>query len=127
MGRIWFLNFQLSNSHYCLISILCFKTIFARFLPSYFIWYKMCVTDQVLRKFFCNMNSIEKIAKSDGNYGWDWNRVICNWASTRTYIHSVAKVYAVFPFYYVKCLSSGGREWGRKPLLLAFQYLIFMV
>ena len=22
MGRIWFLNFQLSNSHYCLISIL---------------------------------------------------------------------------------------------------------
>ena len=25
MGRIWFLNFQLSNSHYCLISILCSK------------------------------------------------------------------------------------------------------
>ena len=40
----------------------------------------------VWTKFFCNMNSIEKIAKSDGNYDWDWNRVICNWASTRTYI-----------------------------------------
>ena len=25
MGRIWFLNFQLSNSHYCLISILWFS------------------------------------------------------------------------------------------------------
>ena len=29
------------------------------------------------------IHSIEKIAKSDD---WDWNRVICNWASTRTYI-----------------------------------------
>ena len=26
------------------------------------------------------------------------------------FIHSVAKVYAVFPFYDVKCLCSGGRE-----------------
>ena len=30
------------------------------------------------------------------------------------YVHSVAKVYAVFPFYDVKCLCSGGREWGRE-------------
>ena len=29
-------------------------------------------------------------------------------------IHSVAKVYAVLPFYDVKCLCSGGREWGRE-------------
>jgi hypothetical protein len=27
MGRIWFLNFQLSNSHYCLISILWISRI----------------------------------------------------------------------------------------------------
>ena len=26
------------------------------------------------------------------------------------YLHSVAKVYAVLPFYDVKCLCSGGRE-----------------
>ena len=26
------------------------------------------------------------------------------------YLHSVAKVYAVFPFYDVKCLCSGGQE-----------------
>ena len=26
------------------------------------------------------------------------------------YVHSVAKVYAVLPFYDVKCLCSGGRE-----------------
>ena len=45
-------------------------------------------------------------------------------------VHSVSYVYAVLPFYDVKCLCSGGREWGReggKPLPLAFQYLIFMV
>ena len=29
-------------------------------------------------------------------------------------LHSVAKVYAVLPFYDVKCLCSGGREWGRE-------------
>ena len=29
-------------------------------------------------------------------------------------IHCVAKVYAVLPFYDVKCLCYGGREWGRK-------------
>ena len=29
-------------------------------------------------------------------------------------IHCVAKVYAVLPFYDVKCLCSGGREWGRE-------------
>ena len=29
-------------------------------------------------------------------------------------LHSVAKVYAVFSFYDVKCLCSGGREWGRE-------------
>ena len=31
-----------------------------------------------------------------------------------TYLHCVAKVYAVLPFYDVKCLCSGGREWGRE-------------
>ena len=30
------------------------------------------------------------------------------------YLHSVAKLYAVLPFYDVKCLCSGGREWGRE-------------
>ena len=30
------------------------------------------------------------------------------------YVHCVAKVYAVLPFYDVKCLCSGGREWGRE-------------
>ena len=29
-------------------------------------------------------------------------------------LHCVAKVYAVLPFYDVKCLCSGGLEWGRK-------------
>ena len=29
-------------------------------------------------------------------------------------VHSVAKVYAVLPFYDVKYLCSGGREWGRE-------------
>ena len=29
-------------------------------------------------------------------------------------LHSVAKVYAVLPFYDVKCLCSGGQEWGRE-------------
>ena len=29
-------------------------------------------------------------------------------------VHSVAKVYAVLPFYDVKCLCSGGREWWRE-------------
>ena len=29
-------------------------------------------------------------------------------------VHSVAKVYTVLPFYDVKCLCSGGREWGRE-------------
>ena len=46
------------------------------------------------------------------------------------YIHSVAKVYAVFPFYDVKCLGMfwrAGMRKGGKPLPLAFQYLIFMV
>ena len=28
--------------------------------------------------------------------------------------HCVANVYAVLPFYNVKCLCSGGREWGRE-------------
>ena len=32
---------------------------------------------------------------------------------TSSNIHCVAKVYAVLPFYDVKCLCSGGREWGR--------------
>ena len=31
-----------------------------------------------------------------------------------SYIHCVAKVYAVLPFYDVKCLCSGGWEWGRE-------------
>ena len=30
------------------------------------------------------------------------------------HLHSVAKVYAVFPFFDVKCLCFGGREWGRE-------------
>ena len=29
-------------------------------------------------------------------------------------VHCVAKVYAVLPFYDVKCLCSGGNEGGRK-------------
>ena len=44
MGRIWFLNFQLSNSHYCLISILwkitmslhsnlAFRNLKCRYIP----------------------------------------------------------------------------------------------
>ena len=33
---------------------------------------------------------------------------------TQKYIHCVANVYAVLPFYNVKCLCSGGREWGRE-------------
>ena len=36
MGRIWFLNFQLSNSHYCLISILCSGCILIEII-EYFI------------------------------------------------------------------------------------------
>ena len=32
----------------------------------------------------------------------------------KKYIYSVAKVYAVLPFYDVKCLCSGGREWERE-------------
>ena len=49
---------------------------------------------------------------------------------TAYHVHSVAKVYAVFPFYDVKCLSMfwrAGMKEGGKPLPLAFQYLIFMV
>ena len=30
------------------------------------------------------------------------------------YIHSVSYVYTVLPFYDIKCLFSGGREWGRE-------------
>ena len=54
--------------------------------------------------------------------------VIEKWAKFQTYVHSVSYVYAVLPFYDVKCLCSGGgmRE-GGKPLPLALQYLIFMV
>ena len=33
---------------------------------------------------------------------------------TQVYIHRVAKVYSVLPFYDVKCLCSGGWEWGRE-------------
>ena len=29
-------------------------------------------------------------------------------------LHSVSYVYAVLPFYDVKCLFSGGQEWGRE-------------
>ena len=37
------------------------------------------------------------------------------WPITNTFdLHCVAKVYAVLPFYDVKCLCSGGREWGRE-------------
>ena len=43
-------------------------------------------------------------------------------------LHSVSYVYAVLPFYDVKCLCSEGRnEGGKKATPLAFQYLIFMV
>ena len=34
----------------------------------------------------------------------------CLIMKSKIYIHSVAKVYAVFPFYDVKCLCSGGRD-----------------
>ena len=36
------------------------------------------------------------------------------WSHYFMLMHSVAKVYAVLPFYDVKCLCSGGREWGRE-------------
>ena len=29
-------------------------------------------------------------------------------------LHSIAKVYEVFPFHDVKCICSGGQEWGRE-------------
>ena len=41
-----------------------------------------------------------------------------DWEFTKDYkkseLHSVAKLYAVLPFYDVKCLCSGGQEWGRE-------------
>ena len=38
----------------------------------------------------------------------------CVWKDTfQNVIHSVAKVYAVFPFYDAKCLCSGGQECRR--------------
>ena len=30
------------------------------------------------------------------------------------YVHSVSYVYEVLPFYDIKCLCSGGQEWGRE-------------
>ena len=36
------------------------------------------------------------------------------WVSSFTTLHCVANVYIVLPFYNVKCLCSGGREWGRE-------------
>ena len=36
--------------------------------------------------------------------------IIPNAPVLHNYLHSVAKVYAVLPFYDVKCLCSGGRE-----------------
>ena len=54
------------------------------------------------------------------NY-WKLSLVFPCWRRTKDilskevgFIHSVAKVYAVLPFYDVKCLCSGGREWGRE-------------
>ena len=42
------------------------------------------------------------------------------------YIHSVAKVYAVFPFYDVKCLcSEGGNEGGREATPTSISILDF--
>ena len=35
---------------------------------------------------------------------------VCMYVSTTIYLHSVSYVYAVLPFYDVKCLCSGGRE-----------------
>ena len=46
-------------------------------------------------------------------YFWVWPFYDYFWSCFRQ-LHSVAKVYAVLPFYDVKCLCSGGREWGRE-------------
>ena len=35
---------------------------------------------------------------------------ITTYSALDSFLHSVAKVYAVLPFYDVKCLCSGGRE-----------------
>ena len=49
----------------------------------------------------------------------EFNHFVCRhsksiWNYFCWYIHCVAKVYAVLPFYDVKCLCSGGWEWGRE-------------
>ena len=41
---------------------------------------------------------------------FSWSRMF----GYKVIIHSVSYVYAVLPFYDVKCLCSGGREWGRE-------------
>ena len=46
-----------------------------------------------------------------GLWSLNWYIFVCLFYSD---LHCVAKEYAVLPFYDVKCLCSGGREWGRE-------------
>ena len=46
---------------------------------------------------------------------WDFLQCACTLLTySSKNIHCVANVYAVLPFYNVKCLCSGGREWRRE-------------
>jgi hypothetical protein len=64
------------------------------------------------------------------NYYWksDLGLTFPHFEFSRLYldIHSVSYVYAVLPFYDVKCLCSWGREWGREGFLL-YKYLVIWI
>ena len=68
-----------------------------------------------------NFESVNKTSKVDVPSAKSFSFVFLSYFTI-----SVAKVYAVLPFYDVKCRRAGMRE-GGKPLPLALQNLIFMV